>query len=48
MLKRLFTKDGIKWQLAVPGGRSGRSSVAFAMDVQVFPLASPTTVGRAL
>ena len=48
MLRRLLTKDGIMWQLAVPGGRSGRSSVAFAMDVQVFPLASPTTVGRAL
>ncbi len=48
MLRRLLTKDGIMWQLVVPGGRSGRSSVAFAMDVQVFPLASPTTVGRAL
>ena len=43
-----MTKDGIMWQLAVPGGRSGRSSVAFAMDAQVFPLASPTTVGIAL
>ena len=48
MLRRLLTKDGMMWQLAVPGGRSGRSSVAFAMDVQMFPSASPTTVGREL
>ena len=48
ILRRLLTKEGSMWQLVVPGGRSGRSSVAFAMDVQVFPLASPTTVGIAL
>ena len=24
-----MAKDGMMWQLAVPGGRSGRSSVAF-------------------
>ena len=48
MLRRLLTKDGIMWQLAVPGGRSGRSSVAFAIDLQMFPSASLTTVGGAL
>jgi hypothetical protein len=48
MLRRLFTKDGMMWQLAVPGGRFGRSSVALAIDLQVFPSASPTIVGGAL
>jgi hypothetical protein len=48
MLRRLLTKDGMMWQLAFPGGRSGRSSVDFAMDLQMFPSASPTTVVGAL
>ena len=48
MLRRLLTKDGMMWQLAVPGNRSGRSSVAFALDAQMFPSASPATVGGAL
>ncbi len=44
ILRRLLTKEGMMWQLAVPGGRSGRSSVAIAMDLQTFLSASPTTV----
>ena len=48
MLRRLLTKSGMIWQLAVPGGRFGRSSVALAIDLQMFPSASPTTVGGAL
>ena len=48
MLRRLLTKDGMMWQLAVPGGRFGRSSIALAIDLQVFPSASPTIVGGAL
>ena len=44
ILRRLFTTEGMMWQLAVPGGRSGRSSFAVAIDLQKFPSASPTTV----
>ena len=44
ILRRLLTKEGMMWQLAVPGGRSGRSNVAVAMDLQKLPSASPTTV----
>ena len=48
VLRRLLTKAGMMWQLAVPGGRSGRSSVAFAMDEQMLPSARLTTAGGAL
>ena len=48
MLRRLLTKDGMMWQLAVTGGRFGRSSVALAIDLQMFPSASPPTVGGTL
>jgi len=48
MLRRLLTKDGMMWQLAVPGGRSGSSSVAFAMDEQMLPSARPKTAAGAL
>ncbi len=48
ILRRLLTNEGMIWQLAVPGGRSGRSSVAVAIDLQKFPSASPTTVVGAL
>ena len=34
ILRRLLTNEGMIWQLAVPGGRSGRSSVAVAIDLQ--------------
>ena len=48
MLRRLLTKDGMMWKLAVPGGRSGSSSVTFAMDEQMLPSARLTTAGVAL
>ena len=34
ILRRLLTNEGMIWQLAVPGGKSGRSSVAVAVDLQ--------------
>ncbi len=34
IVRRLLTNEGMIWQLAVPGGRSGRSSVAVAIDLQ--------------
>ena len=34
MLRRLLTNEGMMWQLVVPRGRSGRSSVAVAIDLQ--------------
>ncbi len=34
ILRRLLTNEGMIWQLAVPGGRSGKSSVAVAIDLQ--------------
>ncbi len=34
ILRRLLTNEGMIWQLAVPGRRSGRSSVAVAIDLQ--------------
>ena len=48
MLRRLLTKAGMMWQRAVPGGRSGRSRVAFAIDEQMLPSARLTTVDGAM
>ena len=48
MLRRLLAKDGMMWQLLVPGGRSGSSSVAIAMDEKMLPSERQMTAGGAL